>query len=168
MTSTIEPSARNNQRLSLRIACRIVLRDDIDRRIVALLADNARLPYPAIGERVGLSAPAVKRRIDRLLADGTIAAFTVAVDPAAFGATTEAFVNVFCRGRTSPTQIRELAIGHPAVVAAYTVTGGADALFHLRCADNRELEQTLEHIRSSDEVDRTDSVIVLSRLVLRA
>ena len=45
--------------------------------------------------------------------------------------------------------------------------GGADALFHLRCADNRELEQTLEHIRAAEEVERTDSVIVLSRLVAR-
>ena len=145
-----------------------MLRDTIDRQIVALLTDNARLPYPAIGESVGLSAPAVKRRIDRLRADGTIAAFTVSVDPAALGTTTEAFVEVFCRGRTSPTQIRELALGHPAVVAAYTVTGGADALFHLRCADNRELEQTLEQIRASDEVERTNSVIVLSRLVTRS
>ena len=145
-----------------------MLRDTIDRQIVALLTDNARLPYPAIGARVGLSAPAVKRRIDRLRADGTIAAFTVSVDPAALGTTTEAFVEVFCRGRTSPMQIRELAIGHPAVVAAYTVTGGADALFHLRCADNRELEQTLEQIRASDEVERTNSVIVLSRLVTRS
>ena len=145
-----------------------MLRDAVDRQIVALLTDNARLPYPAIGERVGLSAPAVKRRIDRLRADGTIAAFTVSVDPAALGTTTEAFVEVFCRGRTSPMQIRELAIGHPAVVAAYTVTGGADALFHLRCADNRELEQTLEQIRASDEVERTNSVIVLSRLVTRS
>ena len=144
-----------------------MLRDDIDRQIVALLSANARLPYPAIAERVGLSAPAVKRRVDRLVADGTITAFTVAVDPAAVGAATEAFIEVFCAGRTSPAQIRALAESHPAVVAAYTVTGGADALFHVRCADNRELEATLEHIRASDVVERTDSVIVLSRLVAR-
>src|SRR5579862_1547627 len=117
-----------------------MLRDGIDRQIVALLAGNARLPYPAIAEQVGLSPPAVKRRIDRLVADGTITAFTVAVDPEAAGVATEAFVEVFCAGRTTPAQIRELAGSHPSVVAAYTVTGSADALFHLRCADNRELE----------------------------
>ena len=145
-----------------------MLKDAIDRQIIALLTDNARLPYPAIGAEVGLSAPAVKRRIDRLVADGTIAGFTVSVDPSALGVATEAFVELVCRGRTSPAQIRDLALGHPAVVAAYTVTGGADALFQLRCADNRELERTLEQIRASEEVDRTDSVIVLSRLVARA
>ena len=144
-----------------------MLRDDIDRQILALLADNSRLPYPAIGARVGLSAPAVKRRIDRLVDDGAITAFTVHLDPAALGATTQAFVEVFCRGRTSPDQIRQLALGHPAVVAAYTVTGDADALLHLRCADNRELEQALEHIRADDTVERTNSVIVLSRLMAR-
>ena len=144
-----------------------MLRDGIDRQIVALLSGNARLPYPAIAERVGLSAPAVKRRIDRLVADGTITAFTVAVDPEAVGVSTEAFIEVFCAGRTTPAQIRALAEGHPAIVAAYTVTGSADALFHVRCADNRELEATLEHIRASDVVERTDSVIVLSRLITR-
>ena len=144
-----------------------MLRDDVDRQIVALLSDNARLPYPAIAERVGLSAPAVKRRIDRLVADGTITAFTVAVDPAALGATTEAFVELFCAGRTNPAQLRDLAESHPAVVAAYTVTGSADALFHLRCASTQDLEATLEHIRASDVVERTNSVIVLSRLITR-
>ena len=144
-----------------------MLRDDIDRQILALLADNSRLPYPAIGAHVGLSAPAVKRRIDRLVDDGAITAFTVTVDPAALGSATQAFVEVFCRGRTSPEQIRQLALGHPAVMAAYTVTGDADALLHLRCADNRELEQALEHIRADETVERTNSVIVLSRLMAR-
>ena len=79
----------------------------------------------------------------------------------------EAFIALFCAGHTTPAQIRELAAGHPAVVAAYTVTGTADALLHVRCADNQELEATLEHIRASDVVERTDSVIVLSRLLAR-
>ena len=53
-----------------------MLRDDIDRQIIALLSENSRLPYPAIGAQVGLSAPAVKRRIDRLVDGGAITAFT--------------------------------------------------------------------------------------------
>jgi DNA-binding Lrp family transcriptional regulator len=141
-----------------------MLRDELDRQIIALLAQNARLPYPAIGEAVGLSAPAVKRRIDRLVEDGTITSFTVTLE---LGTTTEAFVELHCRGRTSPEEIRQLALAHPAVIAAYTVTGDADALFHLRCADNAELERSLEHIRGADAVERTSSVIVLSRLVER-
>ncbi len=145
-----------------------MLRDDVDRQIVALLSGNARLPYPAIGEEVGLSAPAVKRRIDRLVGDGTITAFTITLDPAAVGAATEAFVELHCRGRTTPEQIRRLALAHPTIVGAYTVTGEADALLHLQCADTRDLERALEEIRADDAVVRTTSAIVLSRLVERA
>lgn len=144
-----------------------MLRDDIDRQILALLTENARMTYPAIGARVGLSAPAVKRRIDRLVEDGTITSFTITVDPAAFGAATEAFIELHCRGRTSPEEIRQLAVSDPAVMAAYTVTGAADALLRVRCPDNQALERTLERIRADDAVERTTSAIVLSRLVER-
>jgi DNA-binding Lrp family transcriptional regulator len=125
------------------------------------------MTYPAIGARVGLSAPAVKRRIDRLVEDGTITSFTITVDPAAFGAATEAFIELHCRGRTSPEEIRQLAVSDPAVMAAYTVTGAADALLRVRCPDNQALERTLERIRADDAVERTTSAIVLSRLVER-
>ncbi|MBO0787347.1 MAG: AsnC family transcriptional regulator, partial [Actinobacteria bacterium] len=46
--------------------------DDLDKRIVGALVGNARATYAEIGAQVGLSAPAVKRRVDRLLATGAI------------------------------------------------------------------------------------------------
>ena len=63
--------------------------DDIDARIVAFLIRDARASYALIGGEVGLSAPAVKRRVDRLLAAGAITGFSARVDPAAMGWTTE-------------------------------------------------------------------------------
>ena len=50
-------------------------------------------------------------------------------------------------------------------VGAYTITGEADALVHLRAADMRHLEQALERLRSEPFVTSSKSVIVLSRLV---
>jgi DNA-binding Lrp family transcriptional regulator len=55
--------------------------DDIDQRIVARLRDDARASFAEIGSAVGLSAPAVKRRVDRLRAAGVITGFTAVVDP---------------------------------------------------------------------------------------
>ncbi|HET9380717.1 MAG TPA: AsnC family transcriptional regulator, partial [Streptomyces sp.] len=57
--------------------------NDLDERIVHALAEDARRSYADIGQRIGLSAPAVKRRVDRLRATGAITGFTVRVDPAA-------------------------------------------------------------------------------------
>ncbi len=73
--------------------------------------------------RVSLSAPAVKRRVDRLRSAGVIRGFTAVVDPAAVGWTTEAFVELFCTGRTTPAADRR---GHPAA------PGGGRRLHGLR------------------------------------
>ncbi len=141
--------------------------DAVDQRIIALLVADARASYADIGQRVSLSAPAVKRRVDRLRAAGVIRGFTAVVDPAAVGWTTEAFVELFCTGRTTPAQIAEATRRHPEVVGAYTVSGGADALVHLRAADIGHLEQALERLRAEPFVTQTQSMIVLSRLVER-
>ena len=66
--------------------------DATDRRIIEQLRDNARAGYADIGDVVGLSASAVKRRIDRLVDSGAIRGFTVQVDPAAEGVGVEAYV----------------------------------------------------------------------------
>jgi DNA-binding Lrp family transcriptional regulator len=141
--------------------------DDIDRRIVAALVDDARATYSDVGSLVGLSAPAVKRRVDRLRAAGAITGFSARVDPAALGWTTEAYVELFCRGRTSPGDIAAAVAKHPEVVDACTVTGEADALLHIRASDVRHFEQVVERIGAEPFVVRTRSVIVLSRLVHR-
>jgi DNA-binding Lrp family transcriptional regulator len=139
--------------------------DAVDQRIIASLVADARASYADIGSRVSLSAPAVKRRVDRLRAAGVIRGFTAIVDPAAVGWTTEAFVELFCAGRTTPTQLAAATRRHPEVVGAYTVSGEADALIHLRAADISHLEQALERLRAEPFVTSTRSTIVLSRLV---
>lgn len=142
--------------------------DEIDQQIVAWLQRDGRASFRTIGSDVGLSAPAVKRRVDRLLADGVITGFTAVTDPRALGWTTEAFVSLFCEGRTEPDRIRTAIAKHPEVVAAYTVTGEHDALVHLRVRDTTHLEDALQRIRSEPIVTHTHSLVVLTRLLERA
>ncbi len=139
--------------------------DQTDHAIIAVLTADARASFAEIGQVVSLSAPAVKRRVDRLRSAGVIRGFTAVVDPAAVGGTTEAFVELFCTGRTTPAQIAAAARRHPAVIGAYTISGEADALVHLRAADIPHLEQALERLRSESFITSTRSMIVLSRLI---
>lgn len=141
--------------------------DDLDRRIVACLLEDARLSFAQIGAQVGLSAPAVKRRVDRMRHDGVITGYAAVVDPAALGWTTEAFVELFCAGRTSPAEIYASIRRHPEVVAAYTVTGEANAMVHLRAHDIQGLEEALERLRNEPNIVQTKTSIVLSRLLGR-
>ena len=139
--------------------------DDIDRRLLRRLGSDGRAPYARIGAEVNLSATAVKRRIDRLRARGVVRGFTVVLDPRLLGWGTEAFVEVYCRERTSPEEILASLRQFPEVVAAWTVTGDPDALVHLRAADMRHLEAVIERIRREPGVQRSRSSVALSRLI---
>jgi DNA-binding Lrp family transcriptional regulator len=141
--------------------------DAIDHRVIGCLLRDGRATYAEIGAEVGLSSPAAKRRVDRLRASGAIRGFTVVVDPSALGWTTEAYVEVYCQGTVSPQDLRRSLERVPEVVGACTVSGAADALLHMLAVDIRHLEQAMERVRDEPNVDHTESVIVLSRLIDR-
>jgi DNA-binding Lrp family transcriptional regulator len=141
--------------------------DDIDRRIVALLRENARRSFKDIGGYVHLTAPAVKRRVDRLEADGVLLGYTAIVDPSAFGWNAEAFVDLYCDGRMPGESIKRAIQGESGVVSAHTVAGEASAMLHVRANDTKDLEDTLERIRSTDGITRTVTEVVLSTLLRR-
>ena len=141
--------------------------DQLDEQVVSCLLRDGRATYAEIGAVVGLSAPAVKRRVDRLLADGVLRGFTAVVDPGALGWTTEAYVEVYCTGNVAPTALRAALEKVPEVVGACTVSGAADALVHVLAEDVGGLERALERIRAERGVDHTETTIVLSRLIDR-
>ncbi|VEG45121.1 transcriptional regulator [Mycolicibacterium flavescens] len=141
--------------------------DATDEQILAALTDDARATYAEIGEQVNLSAPAVKRRVDRMLDNGVIRGFTTVVDRAALGWTTEAYVQVFRHGTIAPQQLRAAWIDIPEVISAATVTGTADAILHVVARDMRHLEEALERIRSAAHVERSESVVVLTNVIDR-
>jgi DNA-binding Lrp family transcriptional regulator len=141
--------------------------DRIDHQIVALLRENARRSFQDIGSNVSLSAPAVKRRVDRLEREGVIRGYSANLDPAAFGWNTHAFVELFCEGSMSGEEVREAVTAHPEVEGAYTIAGAPSAILHLRAADTAHLETALERIRDIQGVTRTQTQVVLSTLFER-
>ncbi|HXV35395.1 MAG TPA: Lrp/AsnC family transcriptional regulator [Gaiellaceae bacterium] len=141
--------------------------DEIDRQIVALLREGARRSFREVGETVGLSAPAVKRRVDRLEATGVITGYTAVLDPALFGWSMQAIVSLYCEGTMAADEVRAAVAGHPEVVAAYTVAGEASAVLVVRAADTGHLERLLERLREHRGVLRTQTQIVLSTLFER-
>ena len=143
------------------------LLDPTDHRIVALLREDARRSFADIGQRVALSAPAVKRRVDRLESTGVIRGYSATLDAEAFGWHSDAFVALYCEGRMSAAEVRAAVATHAEVAAAYTVAGEASAILHVRAADSKHLEETLERIRDAPGVIRTHTQVVLSTLFER-
>ena len=102
--------------------------DETDEQILGELAEHARATFAEIGQRVNLSAPAVKRRVDRMLDSGVIRGFTTVIDRNALGWTTEAYVQVYCHGTIAPDELRAAWRDIP----GHTLTTGARLPWGLR------------------------------------
>jgi DNA-binding Lrp family transcriptional regulator len=139
--------------------------DSIDGEILRLLQQNARRTFGSIGTEVGLSAPAVKRRIDRLEASGVIRGYTTLVDYAYLGQAVEAFAELRFAGSTRVDDIEEIAHDVPEVHAIFTVAGDPDALAWIRVNDVQNLKRVIDRLRSTGKVTGTKTLMVLSSSV---
>jgi Lrp/AsnC family leucine-responsive transcriptional regulator len=98
------------------------LRDPTDVEILRRLGENPRLAITELARRVGMSAPAVRERVQRLEDIGAIAGYQLQVDPRALGYT----VMVFIRIRPNPGKLQaiaEIARKMPNVVECHRITG---------------------------------------------
>lgn len=135
--------------------------DGTDEAILEILVQDARATYGAIGIGVGLSAPAVKRRVDRLLALGVIKRFTIDVDHNRRGERIEAFTELTFRGDARVDDIAGVADGVPEVVRVFTMAGAPDALAWLRVRDVDHLQVVIDRLRAGGQVIGTKTMIVL-------
>lgn len=139
--------------------------DDTDRRILDLLRQNARRTFGDIGGRVGLSAPAVKRRVDRLEATGVITSYTAVVDHAKLGHGLEAFAELRFSGTAPVNAIEGIVEEIPEIQALFTVAGDPDALAWIRVSDVQHLKQVIDRLRRTGRVTGTKTLMVLGSTV---
>ncbi len=111
--------------------------DDIDRRIVAALQAEGRLPMVDLAEKVGLSPTPCQRRVKRLEEEGVIGRYAALVSPQALGLGLQALVQVTLDDHSEKTVAGfEAAIrARPEVVACYAVTGDMDFQVHVIAPD---------------------------------
>lgn len=136
--------------------------DETDRKILGLLALDARRSLADIGGHVGLSPSSVNERIRRMAAAGTIRRFTVDAEPAAFGLPILAFVWVALREGADEPLFRAIAARHPLVLECHHVTGGWSYLLKMRAADVPDLEGLLDAFKEHRLLGRSETVLALS------
>lgn len=135
--------------------------DRTDAEIIALLREDARRTFADIAERVSISAPAVKRRVDRLQQEGLILGYTAIVDHRRMGMPLQAFVELRFDGRTKVDDIASVATGITEVEALYTTAGDPDAVGLIRSRDVEDLKRVIDLLRRSRHVTGTKTLMVL-------
>ena len=119
------------------------LLDGVNLRILAELRDSPRLSMAELARRVGMSAPAVTERVQRLQQAGVIAGYHLDIDPAAVGLPVTAFARIRPMPGSLP-RIAELAAEIPEVTECYRITGEDCFLVKVHAATVPELEDVLD------------------------
>ncbi len=141
--------------------------DDTDTRLLAALQENAQLTAQELGEILHLSSSQAGRRRQRLEAAGYITGYRAQLSPAKLGLHVEAFIQVTTA--THAPQISASFMAHlqtlPEVTNVWTLTGEADYLLRVFCADLKALNALVHHsLLPHKAVARVHSQIVMDRL----
>ncbi|MDD3278384.1 MAG: Lrp/AsnC family transcriptional regulator [Lachnospiraceae bacterium] len=135
--------------------------DDIDRQIVTILQQDARLPLKAIADRVSLSSPTVSARIERLQKEHVITGYLALLDPEAFDYRIKAFINL----EVEPQRKQEFypyIAGVPNVVECNCVTGDYSMLMKVFFKTTKDLDRFIGRLQ---KFGRTKTQIVFSTSV---
>ena len=135
--------------------------EEIDRAIVAALANDGRMSYTDLAEKVGLSVSAAHQRVRRLEQRGVLKGYAARVDYTSLDLPLTAFVAVrpldLSQADDSPDRLAHL----PEIEACYSVAGEDHYLLLVRVASPAALERLLHEIRAAANVT-TRTTIVLS------
>jgi Lrp/AsnC family leucine-responsive transcriptional regulator len=119
------------------------LLDATNLRLLEELQADGRIGLAELGRRVGMSAPAVAERVQRLERAGVIVGYHAEIDPRALGFAVAAIVRI----RPAPGQLRripEVALETPEVTGCYRITGEDCYLLKLRLRSIDDLEDVLD------------------------
>ena len=144
--------------------------DAIDRRIIAVLQENARVSNVELAESVGVSASPCWRRVRELERTGVISRFVTLVDPAALGLPVSVFIQVSLEKQVeSALEVFENAIlQRPEVMECYLMTGDADYMLRVVVADLEAYERFLmDHLTRVPAVANIRSSFALKRVKYR-
>ncbi len=141
--------------------------DDVDRRILAALHADARMPNSALAEAVGIAPSTCHGRVRRLQELGVIRGFYADIDPAAIGLPLQAMVAVTlqssARGRIRHfvQQIRRW----PQVIDVYFLAGADDFIIHVAARDTDDLRSfVVDNLNADADVAGTQTSLIFEHL----
>lgn len=135
--------------------------DITDKKILELLSQNAYATSTEIGIAVGLSVPAVNKRIQKLQCDHVIRNFTILTDEKRVGKPVVAFIFIVIQYGDGVKALMDYIKADPDVLECYAVTGEYDYLIKICAADVETLENKLLHLKKQKGVMKSHTMLSL-------
>lgn len=134
--------------------------DDLDHALLAALRHNARLPVSSLAAMTGASRATVTARIDRMVENGTIAAFTIRTGQETRLPNVRAIIMIEVLGKMGDRVADQLR-GMPQVRALHSTNGRWDFIAELEEQDLAAFDETLRRIRLIEGINLTETNILL-------
>ena len=138
--------------------------DELDRKIVKLLIQNARMSYSDIGEKIGISRVAVRSRVQALEQNGVIEEYTAIINPQKISGAISCYFEI----ETAPNALMEVAAfleQNDVITQIYRVTGKSKLHVHAVASSNEEMEELMyETIDKLPGVLECSCKIIFSRI----
>ena len=135
--------------------------DDLDRRLVALLRDNARTPTAVLAKQLKVSRGTVQNRLDRLQAAGTLLGYTIRLGDSDDAGRVRAMSTIQIEGGRMAAVVAALR-DVPAIKAVHSTNGRWDLVAELDAPDLAEFSSALDAIRAVPGVVATESSLLLT------
>lgn len=144
-----------------------IMLDPVDIKLLAALQENAQLSAQDLSAKLNLSASQIGRRRQRLEAEGYIEGYVARLNPKRLGLAVQAFVQVHLaqHGPENAKSFARLVNLRAEITSVWTMTGEADYLLRVYCADLSELNVLLHDILlPHPAVGRVHSQIVMDQV----
>lgn len=142
--------------------------DDLDKKILSLIVQNARTPFLEVARECGVSGAAIHQRIQRLTSLGIIKGSEFTLNPTKMGYHTCAYIGIFLENASyfNPVVLKLMEI--PQVVECHYTTGKYAMFIKIYAMSNEHLKQILHNkIQSIDGVSSTETIISLEEMFKR-
>lgn len=142
--------------------------DNLDRKILSILSQNARLPFKDVAVECGVSRAAVHQRVQHLIEDGIVTGSGFNVNPKSLGYTTCTYVGITLERGNMYKSVVERLVHIPEVVECHFTTGPYTMLVKLYARDNEQLMDLLNNqLQSIPGVVTTETLISLEQSIKR-
>jgi DNA-binding Lrp family transcriptional regulator len=135
--------------------------DDTDRKLIAILRDDARTPVATLAKRLGVSRGTVQNRIDRMMREGAVLGFTLRLPPETVSHRVRAVMSIAVEGERSSAVVAALR-GFPEIEAVHATNGRWDLVAELNAESLGAFSAALDGIRQIKGIATTETSILLA------
>lgn len=141
--------------------------DELDKRVLAIIADNARIPFLEVARQCGMSGAAVHQRVQKLTKLGVITGSQFLLNAELLGYETCAYIGLYLKDPSAFDQVVTALKGIPEVVECHYTTGGADLFIKIYAKNNHHLLSIIHDKLQPLGLSRSETIISFNEIIQR-